>query len=439
MDRQTEHTPLNQTTWQALGKQAVVFLGKCPYYVKQSANAPEAYLAGHTVGFTAPLVDAFLEQGAQVALLTLPGGGNVTRDLAPFFQTPPDVPGFKLVTVPLVREAKVACPSPILAMADALLRIAASTDLPLTVFVVYAYPFVTAAVLAAQEAPNQIQVVALLRGSDVGRFLSQEHNGTFRVYRRHLRACAHVMAVSESLSAHARALGIRVDGILPAPTLPVPERMARLPPGSPAARRYFCDLAGKACHLPEEALGKPWVVTCTRASGERPFSDVLNSMPLHGLPENATAILANPSSPECEQLARNVHRMLVPPTAMPAFLHAASIVVHPTKRKDFYDARPHVVTQAAYCGCPVILPQSAVSDGGAAESLSDANISVLTYDDSASSVPDQIAIRCSTLLADQEYAAELGRANRLAVDALTVDCTMSLMADIAISSHRGTE
>lgn len=398
----------------------VVFLGKNPFFRGPSSTNTQPYLAGHTVGFTASMIGAMLERDARVTLITLNGPSNVPSDIAPHFPSPPDDERLSIIDVSLQTEPKVPFFFPSISIADHLLNLAEKEDRCLTVLAVYAYPAIVAAILAAREDPKRIRVVALLRGSDVSRFFGTAATGRLRIYRSALKSCHKVLAVSESLSANAAELGIPVHSVLPSPFLPVSPEMAMLKPGSAEARTLFLRMSASQCALPIHLHERPWTVSCARAGPERPINDSLGAFASPGLRDCTFGIVASPRAAPSSAVPDNVVSAFVPPSLMPDLLHATSVFLHPTRRAEFYDARPHAVTQAASTGCPVVLPKSAVEDGGAVESLSHINVQRLTYDDSQSLRGPIIADTCRSVFRDPSLAQRIRAENRMATADMSI-------------------
>lgn len=413
----------------------VVFLGKNPFFRGRSSANTQPYLAGHTVGFTAAMIGAMLERDARVTLITLNGPTNVPCEIAPFFPSPPDDERLSIIDLSLQTEAKVPFFFPSISIADHLLTLAEGEDACLTVLAVYAYPAIVGAMLAAREDPRRIRVVALLRGSDVSRFFGAEATGRLRVYRSALKSCHKVLAVSESLSTNAAGLGIPVHGILPSPYFPVSSDMQGLEPGSAEARALFLRKIAPDHPLPESLHARPWTVTSARAGPERPVGDALDALSTDGLRDSTYGFVASPRRVNGLEPHDNVVSAFVPPSLMPDLLHAASVFLHPTRRADFYDARPHAVTQAASSGCPVVLPRSAADDGGAVESLSQINVQRLIYDDSQSVRGPIIADTCRSVLDDPSLAQQIRAENVKATADLSVGSVAGRLAGLLQELH----
>jgi hypothetical protein len=136
MHTNLEETPTNGGN---LDDHAVVFVGKNPFFLGHSCCLPQPYLAGHTVGFTAPMISMLVRQQVPVTFLTFSGMTNIPPGIADLFPAPPDCADLSIKDVAGATEPKLPCPFPSLSIASHIMRLSRSRVRHVTVLVVCAY------------------------------------------------------------------------------------------------------------------------------------------------------------------------------------------------------------------------------------------------------------------------------------------------------------
>jgi len=405
----------------------IVLINKNPFYYKNKTFP--IYLAGHVTGFVEPFTNYLLNKKHKVIMISPAEHSNFKGEYDAFFPEPPKSENFHQIFIKPKILPKVPFSFGELDVKMALMKASDKLGKIDVVISVYAFPWI----IPVNDLKSKVgyKTVALLRGSDatMGCNPNSEYNEIYgkeeweyitQIYRNSLNKSDLVITTSEMLAHYVRDLGVRVDGISPTPPF---EYKGTNSLQKTVLKRRFLQTSAIRTQIYEIDIKKEWIIYLGRFHRDkqvdlmiRSFLEIRNKNKVHFLLCGLGEELDNLIKLSKKLHIKDISFCFVPPNLVPLLCRCATAMVHPASLPwHFIDARPSSCINAAYQGCPVILPfkENRNDFGGAHESVSPFNTKHLSYDPflPRQTVSSLIAEKIDLVIENRYVKEEIGRKN----------------------------
>jgi glycosyltransferase involved in cell wall biosynthesis len=421
-------------------KMNIVILAKNPYNYPEKKITP--YLAGHSIGFVAPLIEYLLKKNNnnnKVVLISPPYYRKGELTTSKGFYEPPKNNDFTQIFIKGIKLPKVPFNYGDLMIQSAITdakKIMQGIDL---VLVVYVFPWIVATNYLKEDLG--FKTISFLRGSDVfsgcyknspyrEKFSNQSWDSVVEIITRSINKSEKIFAVSNMLKRFANNNHIRVDNIFPTPVYPKSDLIKKIKDKQFLRKMFLIDKVIKK-QFGKLDLKKKWISYLGRFSSEKQVSLVIEAFNNYKKNKDCCLILGgiglerkNLENIKKKYKLKNVYIGFIPPKYVPLFSKCIDLFIHPTTPQSFLDARPSTCTNVSYMGIPIIFPyREGMECTGLSESVSELNTKFLSVDPTLNKkqIAEKIAEKIDLIFSNKKLYKKISKANSIFAEKFSAD------------------